>query len=91
MTELWIAAIASTIAGCIWAAWGPKALLGTIAALAVLALWDLHTLTAEERHRTLTSCFDIPGQPYDWQWKHYENPADCRKTGGVPYRDRYPE
>lgn len=35
MIELWAGSIVATIAGCICAAWGPKALLKTIAALAM--------------------------------------------------------
>jgi len=95
MTELWIGAIVATVAGCIYAAWGPKVLLGTIFGTIVFVfvagvLW-LHAETQSQHHELITQCSDIPGQPYNWQWKHYENPADCRKVGGVPYADQYPD
>ena len=51
MIELWAGAIVSTIAGCIYAAWGPKALLGTIAALAVVSGVTLGVVIyAETKH-----------------------------------------
>ena len=88
MIELWAGAIVATIAGCIYAAWGPKVLLGTIAALPVVGVLWLNATSGDEQHEFSTRCFDMPGTT---MWGNYENPTDCRKAGGVPYADRYPD
>jgi hypothetical protein len=89
MSELWIGAIASTIAGCIWAAWGPRALLGTMGVLAAVFVWWMHENGQRQYRETISRCFDMPGHR-SYEWGSYENPADCRKAGGVPYADWNP-